>query len=123
MLHSNRIAFNLSGIMRRAHHEGRFARRMCRTAADRARHLSHWLKRTWADAKREAADLLRQAEQAAYVRQVLAARAAENVALAASYGSNPDMIRAAIASEGMRDRMNFAAVARLEAALAVTLGH
>jgi hypothetical protein len=59
---------------------------------------------------------MRQAEQAAAVRIMLAERARQSVALVASYGG-AEGVRQAIASEHMRDRMNFAAVAKLEVAL------
>lgn len=116
-LAAGRVAFNLSAIMRRAHHEGRFARQMCRTAAEGHASLSRWLKRAWLDAKREARDLLQAEERAVYARQVMAVANANSATLAARYGNSPDMIRSAIASEGMCDRMDFAAVARLETAL------
>lgn len=46
-----------------------------------------------------------------------AERARENATLAASFGNDPIAIESAILSETMRDRMNFSAIARLEAAL------
>ena len=75
--------------MRRAHHEGRFARQMCRTAAERHASLSPWLKRAWLDAKREARDLLQARERAVYVRQVMAVANYNSVTLATRYGSSP----------------------------------
>jgi hypothetical protein len=120
-LTSDQIAFDKGAIMRRAHHEGRFALRMRRTIAQRRAQLSHWLKRAWKEAKREAAALLVRIEQAAQLRIALAERARQSVALVASYGG-AEGIRQAIASEQMRDRMDFAAIAKLEAALATISG-
>jgi predicted amino acid dehydrogenase len=113
---ANGPAFNKAAIMGWAHREGRFALRMCRTLAERRQQLSLWLRKAWATAKAKAAELLRAAERTVATRADLAARAAQADALAASYGS-ADASRQAITSEHYRDRMNFAAVDRLEAAL------
>lgn len=118
---ADRIAFDKGAIMRRAHHEGRFALRMCRTVAQRRAQISHWLKLAWKEAKREAAALVARIEQAAQLRIALAERARQSVALVASYGG-AEGVRQAIASEQMRDRMDFATIAKLEAALAAVSG-
>jgi len=113
----SRVAFDRAAIMRRAHTEGRFALRMCRTVAARRQQLSHWLRKAWQAAKAEAADLLRRAERDAAVRRDLAARAAAAVALAASYGS-AEAIRQEIEAENHRQHFNAARVADLRDALA-----
>lgn len=120
-LSAGRASYNLSAIMRRAHHEGRFALSMCRTLAQRRAQLSRWLTLAWVEAKREAAALTAQAEQAAQIRTTLAERARQSVALVASYGG-AEGVRQAIASEQMRDRMDFAALAKLETALSAVSG-
>lgn len=97
---SGRIAFDKAAIMRRAHAEGRFALRMCRTIAERRRQLSLWLRKAWVLAKREASDLRRHAEEAAS-RRTLATRAAEAVALVASHGG-AEGIRQEIEAEHYR---------------------
>lgn len=113
---TGRIVFDKAAIMRRAHAEGRFALRMCRSQIERRAQFSRWLRKTWALAKGEAADLRRRAEEAAASRHALAARAAEAVALVAAHGG-AEGIRQAIEAEHYRQHMNFAAVDRLTAAL------
>ncbi len=113
----DRIRFDHAAIMRRAHGQGRFALRMCRTVAARRQQLSHWLRKAWQAAKAEAADLLRRAERDAAVRRDLAARAAAAVTLAASYGS-AEAIRREIEAENYRQHFNAARVADLRDALA-----
>jgi hypothetical protein len=119
-LMANRIAFDKGAIMRHAHHEARFALQLSRARHEplttRRAIFARFLTKTWAAAKAEVATLARQAEQAAAVRIMLAERARQSVALIASYGG-AEGVRQAIASETMRDRMNFAAVAKLEVAL------
>ncbi|WP_156410219.1 hypothetical protein [Bosea sp. Root381] len=95
-LAAGRIAFNKSDVMALAHREGRFAYRMCRTLAERRTQLSIWLRKAWAAAKREAADLRRQAEQAAANRDLLAA------ALPKLWPSSPPM--AALLASGRRSK-------------------
>jgi hypothetical protein len=106
--------------MRHAHHEARFALQLSRarfqSVATRQAVFGRFLAKAWAAAKAEAASLLRQSEQDAALKIALAERARLSVALVASYGSAAG-IRQAIASEHMRDMMDFAAVARLEIAL------
>lgn len=114
---AGRITFNLAAVMRRAHAEGRFALRICRSVAARRQQLSHWLRKAWLAAKAEAADLMRRAERDAAVRRDLAARAAAAVALAASYGT-ADAIRQEIEAENYRQHFNAARIADLRAALA-----
>lgn len=116
-LTSSRITFNKSALMRRAYEHARLALKLCRTAEARNEQRSRALRKAWAEAKREASALIDQAEQEARTRAALAARAAEAVALAASYGRDADAIHQAIASEHSRDRLNFARVDRLTAAL------
>lgn len=114
------VAFDKAAIMRRAHSEGRFDLAMCRTIAERRRSFSRWLTKAWAIAKREASDLRRHAEQAAASRRALAARAAEAVALAASFGSAA-AIRQEIEAEHYRQHYNGARIETLRGALA-TMG-
>lgn len=114
---AGRIAFDKAAIMRRAHHEGRFALAACRTIAERRRQLSIWLRKAWTVAKGEASELRQRAERETEVRAALAERARDAVALASSYGNDAAAIGQAIASEHYRERMNFAAVDRLQAAL------
>ncbi|MGO4676254.1 hypothetical protein AB4Z40_25435 [Bosea sp. 2YAB26] len=114
-------AFNMSAIMRRAFQLGRFALQICRTAADRNRQQSHWLRKAWAEAKSEAREFARNRDRDIEMRATLAASARDSAALAASFGNDPTAIRNALLHETMRDRMNFAAVARLEAALVAIL--
>jgi hypothetical protein len=118
---SDRIFFNKSAIMRRAFQLGRYALQLCHSAADRNRQRSRWLTRAWAEAKSEARDIARRMERDAGMRLRMAERARENAALAASFGNDPTAIKNAILRETMRDRMNFTAVARLEAALVAIL--
>jgi hypothetical protein len=115
---AGRIAFDKSAIMRRVYDAGRFAFAACRTLAERREQLSRWLRKVWREAKAEATSIARRIEADAAVRRDLAARAAEAVALAGRYGNDADAIRQAIASESYRERMNFVAVDRLQAALA-----
>jgi hypothetical protein len=116
-LASNRITFDKAAIMRRAFQHARFALMICHTAAQRNEQRSRALRRAWAEAKAEAYTLRQRAEQEARTRAALAERAADNVKLAASFGNDAAAIRQAIASENYRDRVNFAAVDRLQAAL------
>ena len=114
---AGRIAFNKVAVMGWAHREGRFALRMCRTLTERRAQLSLWLRKAWAAAKREAADLIRQAEQDAAARAYLTARAAEAVALVASYGGAAGL-RQEIEAEHYRQHFDTTRVANLRAALA-----
>lgn len=114
---ADRVSFNKAAIMRRAHEHARFALMICHTAAQRNEQRSRALRKAWAEAKAEAYTLRQRAEQEARTRADLAARASENVQLAASFGNDAASIRQAIASENYRDRVNFAAVDRLQAAL------
>lgn len=116
---STGITFNKAAIMRRAFQHARFALMICHTAAQRNEQRSRALRKAWAEAKGEAHRLRQDAEQEAHTRAALAARAAESVKLAASFGNDAAAIRQAIASENYRDRLNFAAVDRLQAALAI----
>lgn len=120
ILKANRIAFDKAAIMRHAHEGARLALQLSRArhepAATRRAIFARFLTKAWAAAKAEAATLLRQIEHAAAVRLMLAERARQSVALVASYGG-AEGVRQAIASEHMRDRMNFASVAKLEAAI------
>lgn len=114
----NRVTFDKAAIMRRVYDAGRFAFAACRTLAERRYQLSLWLRKVWREAKAEAISLARRIEADAAVKRDLAARAAEAVALAGRYGNDAAAIREAIASENYRERMDFAAVDRLNAALA-----
>lgn len=116
-----RNAFNMSAIMRRAFQLGRFALQLCRTVAERNLQRSRWLKKAWAEAKSEAREFARKKVLDAEMRAALAASARDSAALAASLGNNPIAIRDALLRETTRDRMNFAAVARLEGALVAAL--
>jgi hypothetical protein len=100
------VALQLS----RARHEPVAARRAI---------FARFLRQAWADAKAEAASLIRQAEHAAAIKTMLAERARQSVALVASYGGTEGVCQA-ISSEYMRDRMDFAAIATLEAALSAS---
>lgn len=113
----SRIVFDKAAIMRRAFQHVRFALMICHTAAQRNEQRSRALRKAWAEAKSEAHTLRQRAEQDARTSAALAERAAESVRLAASFGNDTAAIRQAIASEHYRDRMNFAAVDRLHAAL------
>lgn len=115
---TSRATFDKAAIMRRAYQLGRFALAMCRTPAERNEQRSRWLSRAWQEARDEAAALRSAAEYSASLKAGIEARAREAAAVAASYGNDAQAIRNAITSESMRDRMNFAAVARLETALA-----
>lgn len=113
-----RTIFYHSAIMRRAYELGRFALRLCRDAQERNFQRSHWLKRAWAEARRERSELARRVAQDAERRAWLEHRARESAALIAAYGHNRSAIEGALLRESMRDRMDFARVAQLEAALA-----
>jgi hypothetical protein len=114
------VAFDKSAIMHHAHNEARFALGLSRarfqSVSTRRAIFGRFLAKAWAAAKAEVATLARQAEQAAAIKVMLAERARQSVALVASYGG-AEGVHQAIASETMRDRMNFAAVAKLETAL------
>lgn len=116
-LTAGRIAFDKASVMRWAYREGRFAFAMCRTVADRRRQLSIWLRKAWQAAKAQASDLRRNIERAAAVAAFQAQNEREAAALAGCFQNDPAAIRQAIASEHYRDRMNFAGVDRLQAAL------
>lgn len=116
-LASGRVNFDKGAIMRRAFRHARFALQLCHTAAQRNEQRSRALRKAWAEAKSEAYTLRQRVEQKARTRTDLAARAAESAKVAASFGSDATAIRHAIASENYRDRVNFAAVDRLQAAL------
>lgn len=111
------VSFDKAAIMRRAFQHARYALQICHTAAQRNEQRSRALRKAWAEAKSEAYNLRQRAEQEARTRADLAARAAESAKLAASFGNDAAAIRQAIASENYRDRVNFAAVDRLQAAL------
>lgn len=111
-------AFDKGAIMRYAFHEGRFAFGMCRTMAERRAQLSNWLRKAWLKARGEAAYQKQRAEAEAYHRAQRQAEAQRIAALAASLDNNPQVIRDAITRENMRERMNFARVDDLKAALA-----
>lgn len=111
------ITFDKAAIMRRAFQHARFALMICHTAAHRNEQRSRALRKAWAEAKSEAYTLRQRAEQDARTRAALAARAVESAKLAAAFGNSAAGIRQAIASENYRDRVNFAAVDRLQAAL------
>lgn len=117
---NGRIAFDKAAIMRRAHAEGRFALRMCRSLTERRATFGRFLRKAWAAAKAEACTLRRHAEEAIAVRARLAARAAEAVALAASFGSAA-AIRQEIEAEHYRQHFNGARIETLRAAL-TTMG-
>jgi hypothetical protein len=117
----DRTAFNMAAIMRRAFQLGRFALQLCRSVAERNQQRSRWLKKAWAEAKSEVREFARHRERDAQMRAMLAASARESAALAASLGNNAIAIQNALQREMMRDHMNFAAVARLEAALVAIL--
>lgn len=116
-LFTSRIAFNKSAIMAWAHREGRFALRMCRSLTERRATFGRFLRKAWAAAKAEAHTLRRRAEEANAIRARLAARAAESVALAASFGSAA-AIRQEIEAEHYRQHFNGARIETLRAALA-----
>ncbi|HEV7339033.1 MAG TPA: hypothetical protein VGO06_23880 [Bosea sp. (in: a-proteobacteria)] len=114
---AGRITFSKAAIMRRAYEHARFGLQLCRTPEARNQQRSRALRKAWAEAKREASALIEQAEQSARTLAALAARAAESARLAAQFGNEAAAIRQAIASEHYRERVNFAAVDRLAAAL------
>lgn len=114
---AGRLTFDKAAIMRRAFQHARFALMICHTAAQRNGQRSRALRKAWAEAKSEAYTLRQPAEQDARTRAALAARAAESAKVAAQFGNSAAAIRLAIASENYRDRVNFAAVDRLQAAL------
>jgi len=117
----DRPTFVRGGIMRRAHELGRFALAMCGTAPERNQQRSRWLKRAWAEAMREFRERVTQRARAVEQRLAFAANVSETTALAAGYGDNRVRIEQALTRETMRDRMNFVAVAQLEAALALVM--
>ncbi|MGW9331604.1 hypothetical protein [Bosea sp. NPDC055594] len=114
---SNGIAFCKDAIMRRAYQHARFALQLCRTPEARNEQRARALRKAWAEAKREVSALIQRAEEEARARAALAARAAEAVAQAGTYGRDADAIRQAIASELYRERANFARIDQLTAAL------
>lgn len=114
---AGRITFDKAAIMRRAFQHARFALQLCRTQAARNEQRSRALRKAWAEAKREASVLIERADEEARTRAALAARAAEAVALAGTYGRDAYAIRQAIASEHYRERANFARIDQLTAAL------
>lgn len=114
---SGRVTFDKAAIMRRAFQHARFALMICHTAAQRNEQRSRALRKAWAEAKSEGYTLRQRAEQEARTRAALAARAVESVKLAAAIGNSAAGIRQAIASENYRERVTFAAVDRLQAAL------
>lgn len=114
---AGRTSFDKAAIMRRAFQHARFALQICRTSEARNEQRARALRKAWAEAKREASALVEQAEQEIRTRAALAARAAEAVALAASYGRDAAAIRQAIASEHYRERVNFARIDQLTVAL------
>jgi hypothetical protein len=122
---TGRIAFDLSAIMRRAHHEARFALQLSRArreaASERHAIMSRFLTKVWAMAKAEAFELRQQIADAAAVRVRLAARAAEAVSLAASFANDPDAIRWEIERENYRQHFNPARIDALRGALS-TIG-
>lgn len=120
---TGRIAFDLSAIMCRAHHEARFALQLSRArrepASERHAIMSRFLTKVWAIAKAEAFELRRQAEQQASTRIYLAARAAEAVSLAASFANDPAAIRFEIERENYRQHFNPARIDALRGALSM----
>ncbi|AMJ62456.1 hypothetical protein [Bosea sp. PAMC 26642] len=118
---NGRIAFDFAAIMRRAHHEARFALQLssARREPSSARHaiMSRFLKKAWAAAKAEAFYLRKAAEEEIAVRARLAARAAEAVSIAATFGNDPDAIRWEIERENYRQHFNPARADALRAAL------
>lgn len=117
IISAGRIVFDKAAIMRRAFQHARFALMICHTAAQRNEQRSRALRKAWAEAKSEAYTLRQRAEQEARTRADLAARAVESAKLAGTFNNDASAIRQAIASEKYRDRLNFAAVDRLQAAL------
>ncbi|AZO79646.1 MULTISPECIES: hypothetical protein [unclassified Bosea (in: a-proteobacteria)] len=113
----NGVAFDKAAIMRRAYEHARFVLMLCHTAAQRNEQRSRALRKAWVEAKSEAYTLRQRAEQEVRTVAALRARAAESVNLATSLGNDAAAIRQAIASENYRDRANFAAIDRLQAAL------
>lgn len=121
VMSGDKPVFVRAGIMTRAHELGRFALAMCRTAQARNQQRSRWLKRAWAEAMRELRERVTQRDRAAEQRLTSAASLSETAALAARYDDDRIRIEQALAREMMRDRMNFTAVAQLEAALALIM--
>lgn len=115
------VTFDKAAIMRRAYQHGRFALQLSRArrepASERNRMLSRFLTKAWAEAKAEARDIVRSVERQAETRAFLAERAKANAAIVAQHGG-AEGLRQAIESERYRQHMNFAAVDRLQAALA-----
>lgn len=101
-----RIAFDKAAIMRRAHHEGRFALRLCRTITERRAQLSNWLRKAWAAAKAEACELRRAEERAAAIAAFKAQHEREAAALAASFSDDAAAIRWEIQREHYRQHFN-----------------
>lgn len=116
-LTAGRPTFDKSAVMHRSFQHARFALQLCHTAAQRNEQRSRALRKAWAEAKGEAYTLRQRAEQEARTRADLAARAVESAKVAAQFGNSAASIRQAIVSENYRDRVNFAAVDRLQAAL------
>ena len=118
---NDRPTFDKSAIMRRAAYHARFALELVKArkegAAARFAALSRALRKAWAEAKMEAAELARRAQLDIATLARLANAARANAALAAEYGNSRPLILQAIESERMRDRMDFAAIDRLRAAL------
>lgn len=118
---NDRISFDKCAIMRRAAFHARFALELVKArkegAAARFAALSRALRKAWAEAKMEAAELARRAQLDIATRSRLADAARANAALAAEYGNSRPLILQAIESERMRTRMDFAAVDRRRAAL------
>jgi hypothetical protein len=115
------VTYDKAAIMRRAYQHGRFALQLSHArrepASERNRMLSRFLTKAWAEAKAEARDIARGIERQAEARAFLAERAKANAAIVAEHGG-AEGLRQAIESEHYRQHMNFAAVDRLQAALA-----
>lgn len=122
---TGRPHFNKGAIMRRAAYHARFALVLVKArkegAAARYTALSRARRKAWSAAKLEAAELTRRDQLDVATRARLADAARANAALAAKYGNSRPLILQAIESERMRDRMDFAAIDRLRAAL-TTIG-
>ncbi len=121
VMSGDRPIFVRAGIMSLAHEFGRFALAICRTAPERNQQRSRWLKRAWAEAMRELKERVTQRDRAAEQRLISAAKLSQTVAVAARFDDDQVRIEQALIRETMRDRMNFAAVAQLEAALALVI--
>ena len=90
---ADRITFDKSAVMAWAYREGRFAFRMCRNITERRAQLSHWLRKAWAAAKREAMMLADAVRREVETRAALAQRAREAASLAAQFRNDPEAIR------------------------------